>query len=176
MWCLLRVVSLPCSVPSVWCLLRVVSSVCMFCFLVVFSCVCFLYVFVPLYVRHSVCIFFPYVYPSMLMSFLCVSPFMRLLLPMLIVWIRTPQITSWCDRSVRYWKGRVRTLMEKLLNFLSRSDGGSCPNKNKIGGRNAISIYIPVANSFPPERAFFGAKLLFRDQIPDQPRPCSFSF
>ena len=29
------------------------------------------------------------------------------------------------------WKGRVRTLVEKLLDFLSRSDGGSCPNKKK---------------------------------------------
>ena len=52
---------------------------------------------------------------------------------------------------------------EELFDFLSRSDGGSCLNKKNSGRRNAISIYIPVANSFTPERAFFVTKLPFRD-------------
>ena len=52
---------------------------------------------------------------------------------------------------------------EELFNFLSRSDGGSGHNKKNSGRRNAISIYIPVANSFTSERAFFVTKLPFRD-------------
>ena len=68
-----------------------------------------------------------------------------------------------CRWASEYWKGRVRTLVEKLLNFLSRTDGGSFPNKRNRSRRNAILIYIPVANSFTPERAFFVTKLPFRD-------------
>ncbi len=58
-----------------------------------------------------------------------------------------------------------------MRDFLSRSYGGSCLNKKNRGRRNAISIYIPVANSFTPERDQIP---LPRCQFPDQPRPCSF--
>ena len=47
--------------------------------------------------------------------------------------------------------------------FNLEETGGSCPNKKNSGRRNAISIYIPVANSFSPERAFSVTKLPFRD-------------
>ena len=46
--------------------------------------------------------------------------------------------------------------------YLSRSDGGSCPNKKNGGRRDAISIYIPVANAITPERASLVTKLPFR--------------
>ena len=74
--------------------------------------------------------------------------------------------------SLRFPKPRLRLQTERvssdfdgegLFDFLSRSDGGSCLNKKNSGRRNAISIYIPVANSFTSERAFFVTKLPFRD-------------
>ena len=50
-------------------------------------------------------------------------------------------------------------LMEKSCSiFLTRSYGGSCPYR-KLDRRNAISIYISIANSFTSERAFFVTKL-----------------
>ena len=66
-------------------------------------------------------------------------------------------------KTITYWKGRFGLWWRRLLDFLSRSDGGSCPNKKNSGRRNAIWIYIPVANSFTPERAFSVTKLPFRD-------------
>ncbi len=51
--------------------------------------------------------------------------------------------------------------------FYLEETGGSCPNKKNSGRRNAISIYIPVANSFTPERDEI---TLPRCQIPFQPR------
>ena len=49
---------------------------------------------------------------------------------------------------------------KRLLDFLSRTDGGCCLNKKNRGRRNAISIYIPVTNSFAPEQAFSVTKFL----------------
>lgn len=83
-WCPLRVVSLhmmspSCGVPSVWS----PPCVCFFNWL-------FLHVYVSLCVRYSFCVFLPYVYPSMLMSFLCASPFVRIFLLMIVVGICIP--------------------------------------------------------------------------------------
>ncbi len=50
----------------------------------------------------------------------------------------------------------------RLFDFLSRSDGGSCPNKKNSDRRNAISISIRLTNFFIPERAFFVTKSPFR--------------
>ena len=53
-----------------------------------------------------------------------------------------------------------------MLEFLSRSDGGSCLNKKNRGRRNAISIYIPVAISVTKFH-FEDAKFLTnRDRVP----------
>ena len=62
---------------------------------------------------------------------------------------------------IRVLKDRFGLWWRRLLDFLSRPDGGSCPNKQNRGRRNAISIYILVANSFNLDRAFFDTKLLF---------------
>ena len=51
-------------------------------------------------------------------------------------------------------KVRFGLWWRRLLDFLSRSDGRSCPNKKNRGRRNAISIHIPIAKSFTPEHAF----------------------
>ena len=51
----------------------------------------------------------------------------------------------------------------RLLDFLSRSDGGSCLNKKNRGRRNPISNYIPVDKSFILERAFSVTKFHFGD-------------
>ena len=59
--------------------------------------------------------------------------------------------------------GRVGLWWKRMLNFLSKIDGGSCLHKKNRGRRNAISIYIPVANPFTPERAFSVTKLHFGD-------------
>ena len=47
--------------------------------------------------------------------------------------------------------------MEKVARFLSmyvERPGGCCSNKKNRGKKNVISMYIPVANSFTPERDF----------------------
>ena len=67
------------------------------------------------------------------------------------------------SRSRTYWKCTFGLWPRMLLDFLSRTNGGSYPNKKNTGRRNTISIYIPVAKSFTPERAFFVTKLPFRD-------------
>lgn len=51
-------------------------------------------------------------------------------------------------------------MVKKVVRFLSRSDGESCFYKKNRSRRNKI-VYIPVANSFTLERAFFVTKLLF---------------
>lgn len=59
------------------------------------------------------------------------------------------------------WKGRFGLWRRRLLDFLFRSNRESCPNKKNAGRKNAISIYIWVANSFTSEHVFFVTKLLF---------------
>lgn len=49
-------------------------------------------------------------------------------------------------------------LVEKLLNFLTRSDRRSCSNKKKMNRKNAISIYILIINFFILEYIFFMIK------------------
>lgn len=74
--------------------------------------------------------------------------------------MRYPVTILWCfgvSFSVQADSGEGR-----LLNFLSRTVGGCCPNKKRKGRRNAISIYIPVTNSFAQNARF-------REQIPGKP-------